>query len=106
MEDLTALPGVGRKPANLVRACAMGHPGLIVDTHFKRVATRLGLTRQSDPDKIEADVAALLPAAEWTGFSHALIWHGRRICGARKPQCGQCPVVNACPYGQDLMTRA
>ncbi|MCL5270758.1 MAG: endonuclease III [bacterium] len=100
MDDLTALPGVGRKTANLVRACAMGRPGLIVDTHFKRVAGRLDLTAESDPDKIEADVAALLPEEEWTDFSNALIWHGRRCCSARGPNCPGCPVLRDCPYGQ------
>lgn len=100
MEALTALPGVGRKTANLVRACAMGYPGLIVDTHFKRVVGRMGLTRQTHPDKIEQDIARLLPEERWTAFSDGLIWHGRRICQARTPKCNQCPVFPDCVYGQ------
>jgi endonuclease-3 len=100
MEALTELPGVGRKTANLVRAFAMGLPGIIVDTHFKRVAGRLGLTAQTDPDRIEAEIAALLPAAEWTHFSNALIWHGRRLCGARKPNCAACPLRPECVFGR------
>ena len=102
MEELTALPGVGRKTANVVRAFAMGHPGLIVDTHFKRVIGRLGLSARTDPDKIEADLAQLLPAADWTSFSSALIAHGRRICQARKPLCTQCPVRGDCVFGHKM----
>jgi len=104
MEELTALPGVGRKTANLVRACAMGHPGLIVDTHFKRVIGRLGLTAETDPDRIEFAVAELLPPSHWTHFSNALIWHGRRICTARKPRCPECPVCPDCDFGRPHCT--
>jgi endonuclease-3 len=100
MEELTALPGVGRKTANLVRACAMGQPGLIVDTHFKRVVGRLGLTAETDPDKIEFAIARLLPQSEWTEFSNALIWHGRRLCPARNPRCPQCPALAWCAFGR------
>lgn len=101
MENLTALPGVGRKTANLVRAIAMGKSGLIVDTHFKRVVGRLGLTSETNPDKIEFALAELLPESHWTRFSNALIWHGRRICPARKPLCVQCPVRADCPTGRE-----
>lgn len=101
IEALTSLPGVGRKTANLVRACAMGKPGIIVDTHFKRIVGRLGLTAETNPDKIEADIAALLPDSHWTEFSNALIWHGRALCPARTPQCERCPVREYCDFGQD-----
>lgn len=100
MEALTELPGVGRKTANLVRAFAMGHPGIIVDTHFKRVVGLLGLTAQTDPDKIEAEIAALLPEQEWTHFSNSLIWHGRKTCIARKPKCEVCPLRPDCVFGR------
>lgn len=100
MEELTDLPGVGRKTANLVRAYAMGHPGVIVDTHFKRVSGRLGLTANTDPEKIEMDICALLPESEWTHFSNSLIWHGRRLCPARAPKCPECPLRPDCPTGQ------
>lgn len=100
MEELTALPGVGRKTANVVRACAMGYPGLIVDTHFKRLVQRMGLTDLSDPDKIEAEIGRLLPEKNWTAFSNSLIWHGRKVCPARKPACADCPVRTDCAYGQ------
>lgn len=102
MDELTALPGVGRKTANLVRSCAMGKPGLIVDTHFKRVTGRLGLTRQSVPDKIEMDIARLLPESRWSAFSDAIIRHGRALCTARKPQCEHCPAQTWCEYGQTM----
>lgn len=100
MEDLTALPGVGRKTAHCVRAGAMGLPGIIVDTHFKRVAGRLGLTQETDADKIERAIAAELPEEEWSCFSNAVIHHGRRICHARKPRCGECVVLDDCDYGR------
>ena len=101
MEELTKLPGVGRKTANLIRGCAMGQPGIIVDTHFKRLAGRMGLTRNTNPDKIEHDIAALLPPSHWTEFSNAMIWHGRRICPARKPKCDECPIVKDCEFGKE-----
>ena len=103
MEDLTALAGVGRKTANLVRAYAFGKPGIICDTHVLRVSARLGLTDNTDPDKVEADLAALLPDRDWTRFSTVLMWHGRRTCTARKPACPACPacpVLARCPFGQ------
>jgi endonuclease-3 len=97
MEELTALPGVGRKTANVVLGTAFGQPAIFVDTHVKRLANRLGLTIESDPDRIERDLQALLPAKEWTRFAHRLIHHGRRVCEARKPRCSVCAVSRWCP---------
>jgi endonuclease-3 len=97
LEELVALPGVGRKTANLVLGDAFGQPGITVDTHVARLARRFGWTANTDPDKIERDVAALLPRKEWTAASHRLIWHGRRVCHARRPACGACGVARWCP---------
>jgi endonuclease III len=95
--DLVTLPGVGRKTANVVLGNAFGVPGITVDTHFARLARRFGWTSQDDPVKIEQEVGELFPKSEWTMLSHRLIWHGRRICHARKPACGVCPVAALCP---------
>jgi endonuclease-3 len=101
MEDLLTLPGVGRKTANVVLGNAFDIPGIAVDTHVQRLSRRLGLSTHTDPDKIEADLAALFPKSEWTMVSHRLIWHGRRCCHARKPACGVCPLASLCPsYGE------
>ena len=97
MEELCALPGVGRKTANVVLGTAFGKPAIFVDTHVRRLAGRLGLTTNDDPDKIEADLRELLPPKEWTRFAHRLIHHGRRVCVARKPRCSVCPVAEWCP---------
>ena len=97
MEELTRLAGVGRKTANVILGHAFDTPGIIVDTHCKRLSRRLGLTRQQDPTKIERDLSRLLSAKEWTGFSHRLIIHGRRVCYARKPACNGCILNNLCP---------
>jgi endonuclease-3 len=97
MEDLTRLAGVGRKTANVIRGHAYHFPGIAVDTHCKRLSRRLGLTRQQDPNKIESDLARLLPPKEWTGFSHRLILHGRRVCRSRKPACAACALADLCP---------
>jgi endonuclease-3 len=97
MEELTTLAGVGRKTANVILGHAFDTPGIVVDTHCKRLSQRLGLTRQQDPSKIERDLSRLLPSEEWTGFSHRLIIHGRRVCYARKPACDQCVVNDLCP---------
>ncbi len=97
MEDLVTLPGVGRKTANVVLGVAFGIPGFAVDTHVKRLTRRLGLTKSTDPVKIEADVTKLLPPEEWTGFSLRLILHGRRICVARVPRCPECVLNDFCP---------
>ena len=97
LDDLVTLPGVGRKTANVVLGNAFGVPGITVDTHVARLARRFGWTTQTDPDRIEADLMALFPRADWTALSHELIWHGRRCCHARKPACGACPVARWCP---------
>jgi endonuclease III len=104
MEELTALPGVGRKTANVILGHAFGIPGIIVDTHCKRVSRRLGLTREEDPEKIERNLMKVLPPEDWTGFSHRLVLHGRRVCYARKPDCPRCPVNDLCPSA-DLTSR-
>jgi len=97
LDELVTLPGVGRKTASVVLGDAFGKPALTVDTHFARLARRFGWTAQADPDKIEQDVAALLPRREWTPASHRVIWHGRRVCHARRPACGACGVARLCP---------
>ena len=97
MEDLLTLPGVGRKTANVVLGACFGAPAIIVDTHVRRVAQRLGLVSSDDPDQIERELQALLPQSEWTAFSHAVTFHGRRRCGARKPDHAGCVVRKLCP---------
>jgi endonuclease III len=97
MTDLVTLPGVGRKTANVVLGNAFGVPGITVDTHFARLSHRFGWTSQADPVKIEQDVGRLIPKSDWTMLSHRLIWHGRRVCHARKPACGACGVAALCP---------
>ncbi len=98
LETLTSLPGVGRKTANVVLGTAFGlASGVVVDTHVKRVAFRLGLTANTDPERIERDLMAILPRAEWVVFSHRVILHGRQLCLARKPWCGKCPLASFCP---------
>ncbi|MBX9397846.1 endonuclease III [Streptomyces sp. TRM72054] len=101
LEDLVKLPGVGRKTAFVVLGNAFGRPGITVDTHFQRLVRRWRWTDETDPDKIEAAVGALFPKSDWTDLSHHVIWHGRRICHARKPACGACPIAPLCPaYGE------
>ncbi len=100
MEALTRLPGVGRKTANVILGHAFGIPGIVVDTHCKRVSRRLGLTKEENPEKIEKDLIKLLPPDTWTGFSHRLILHGRRICYARKPKCRDCALNDLCPSAE------
>ncbi|MFC8984056.1 endonuclease III [Streptomyces sp. NPDC057115] len=101
LEDLVKLPGVGRKTAFVVLGNAFGRPGITVDTHFQRLVRRWRWTEETDPDKIEAAVGALFPKSDWTDLSHHVIWHGRRICHARKPACGACPIAPLCPaYGE------
>lgn len=98
MEALVALPGVGRKTANVVLGNAFGrNEGIVVDTHVQRLSGRLGLTREDDPVKIERDLMPLVPRADWTLWSHLLILHGRRVCNARKPRCGDCVLADLCP---------
>jgi endonuclease III len=96
MEDLVTLPGVGRKTANVLLGHVFGQPGLVVDTHVRRLAQRLGLTRETDPEKIERDLHPLLEPAEWTPFSMRLILHGRTVCHARKPGCEVCALAADC----------
>jgi endonuclease-3 len=98
LAELTALPGVGRKTANVVLGNAFGlNEGVVVDTHVARLARRLGLTTETTPEKIEAALMPLVPRAQWTQFSHWLIWHGRRRCPARQPDCGACELRDLCP---------
>lgn len=98
MDELTALDGVGRKTANVVLGNDFGiNVGVVVDTHVSRLSQRLGLTRETTPEKIEQDLVKLVPQSEWTLFSHWLIWHGRRRCGARKPDCAACEIARLCP---------
>jgi len=101
LQDLVSLPGVGRKTANVVLGDGFGVPGITVDTHFGRLARRFGWTDETDPVKVEQAVGALFPARNWVKLNHHLIWHGRRICHARNPACGVCPVGRWCPsYGE------
>ena len=98
LAELTALPGVGRKTANVLLGTAFGIPsGVVVDTHVKRITTLLGLTASASAERIEQDLMALLPETEWINFSHRLIHHGRRICIARRPKCDECPLRPLCP---------
>ena len=97
MEELTPLPGVGRKTANVVLGTAFGMAALPVDTHVGRLSRRLGLTAHADPVKVERDLMGLIPKKEWTMFSHRLIHHGRRVCHARGPACGECALATLCP---------
>ena len=97
IEALTKLPGVGRKTANCVLGAAFGIPGIVVDTHVKRLSSRLGLTENKDPDKIEMDLVNLLPEERWRRFSDILIYHGRAVCTARKPKHDHCPIFKICP---------
>ncbi|PZS36164.1 MAG: endonuclease III [Pseudonocardiales bacterium] len=101
LKDLVTLPGIGRKTANVILGNAFGVPGITVDTHFGRLARRFGWTEQADPVKVEHEVGELIPRREWTDLSHRLIWHGRRMCHARRPACGVCPLARWCPsYGE------
>ncbi|MFH8758747.1 endonuclease III [Streptomyces atroolivaceus] len=101
LADLVKLPGVGRKTANVVLGNAFGVPGITVDTHFGRLVRRWKWTEQEDPEKVEAEVAAIFPKSEWTMLSHRVVFHGRRICHSRKPACGACPIASLCPaYGE------
>ncbi len=97
LEELIKLPGVGRKTANVVLGHAFDTPGITVDTHFGRLSRRFGWTKETDPVKVEFEVMELIPRKEWTNLSQRMIWHGRRICHARKPACGACPLVELCP---------
>ncbi len=101
MTDLVTLPGVGRKTANVVLGNAFGiNEGVVVDTHVARLSERLRLTKETDPITIEQALIPLVPREEWTMLSHLLIWHGRRVCDARKPRCGECSLADICPSSQ------
>jgi endonuclease III len=98
MEELTTLPGVGRKTANVILGNAFGKPGIVVDTHVKRVSERLGLTTSDDPERIEKDLQQLVPESQWTTASQRLLLHGRYVCVARKPRCAQCIIFSLCHW--------
>ncbi len=108
LEQLVPLPGIGRKTANVVLGDAFGVPGITVDTHVGRVSRRLGLTENQDPVKVERDLMALIPKKDWTIFSHRMIFHGRQVCFARKPNCEGCLLAKDCPkigvLGRDKTT--
>ena len=97
MEDLTSLAGVGRKTANVVLGNAFGIPGIAVDTHVKRLSGLLGFTKQTDPDRIESDLARIVPESDWTGLGHLFANHGRKTCIARRPRCDECVLSDLCP---------
>jgi endonuclease-3 len=97
LEEMLQLPGVGRKTANLVLFTVYGVPGLVIDTHAKRLAYRMGLTRETEPEKVERDLMRKIPKERWGAFSHQLVHHGRAFCDARKPNCGDCPISPFCP---------
>jgi len=101
MDELLKLPGVGRKTANCVLGAAFGVPGVVVDTHVKRLCLRLGLTENKNPDKIEKDVQDLLPEDRWRRFSDLLIYHGREVCTARKPDYSRCVISGLCPLNEN-----
>jgi endonuclease-3 len=100
LEELTTLPGVGRKTANVVLGVAYGKPGWTVDTHVQRLVRRLGFTPETDPVKIEFALQKVFPKQDWSKYSITLIWHGRRLCFARNPDCTNCPINNLCPSSQ------
>ena len=107
MDQLRVLPGVGRKTANVVLGNAFGmDEGVVVDTHVARVSNRLGLTRQTDPIKIERDLMTLFPRQQWTLLSHLLIFHGRRVCVARRPRCAECVLASFCPTAPKELKKA
>ena len=97
MEDLLKLPGVGRKTANILLGDAFGTPGIVVDTHAGRLARRMGLTKESDPVKVEFELMGIIPEDRWTKFGHQLVLHGRAVCSSRKPRCPVCTIGKLCP---------
>ena len=101
MDELVQLPGVGRKTANCVLGGAFGiRSGVVVDTHVRRLAQRIGLSKEEDPEKIELDLMAIVPKKDWIDFGNMLIWHGRKTCQARKPNCPECVINNLCPSAE------
>lgn len=105
-DALVKLPGIGRKTANVLMVSAFNQPGIVVDTHMKRLANRMAFTAEQNPDKIEFDLQKILPRRGWGTFSHVMVFHGRRCCYARKPDCGRCPVREWCPARQDKGAQA
>lgn len=101
LNDLLTLAGVGRKTANLVLGDVFGIPGIVVDTHAKRLSNRIGLTGNEDPEKIEYDLMKIIPREKWTSFGHQLVLHGREVCNARKPDCPHCRIRGYCDYGSE-----
>lgn len=99
LEDLLTLPGVGRKTANLVLGDIYGIPGIVIDTHAKRLSNRIGLSFNEDPKKIEFDLMEVVPKENWSKFCHQLVYHGRAVCKARKPECAKCEIRKYCDYG-------
>lgn len=106
LDDLVVLPGVGRKTANVVLGNSFGIPGMVVDTHVKRITNLLGLTEAEDPEKIEQELMRIVPEADWVMFSHWIIHHGRAICVARRPRCLECPLRPHCDYGAKELNSA
>ena len=99
LDDLLTLPGVGRKTANLVLGDIFGKPGIVIDTHAKRLSNRIGLSKNEDPTKIEFDLMKIVPKENWNKFCHQLVYHGRAVCKARKPECSECGILKYCDYG-------
>jgi len=99
LDDMLTLPGVGRKTANLVLGDVFGIPGIVIDTHAKRLTNKIGLTKNSDPQKIEFDLMKIVPESEWNRFCHQLVYHGRAVCNARKPKCDECRIREYCDFG-------
>lgn len=99
LDDLLTLPGVGRKTANLVLGDIFGKPGIVIDTHAKRLGNRIGLSKNEDPTKIEFDLMKIVPKENWNKFCHQLVYHGRAVCKARKPECSECGILKYCDYG-------
>ena len=105
MDELLKLSGVGRKTANLIIGVCYGKPAVIVDTHVKRVSGRLGLTTNTNPDKIEEDLRKIIPEEDWTVYNHLIVAHGRAVCKAPTPLCEVCKLLSLCPYGQARMSK-
>ncbi|HEX3030359.1 MAG TPA: endonuclease III, partial [Clostridia bacterium] len=99
LNDLLTLPGVGRKTANLVLGDVFNIPGVVVDTHAKRLSKRIGLTEHDDPKKVEFDLMKQVPEKDWGKFCHLLVYHGRAVCNARKPKCSECSIIKYCDFG-------
>lgn len=105
MEELVKLPGVGRKTANVVLGNAFHVPGMVVDTHVKRITNRYGLTKNSDPEKIEQDLMKIFPKERWTELSHQLVLFGRYFCEAKKPKCSECKIISYCPAYKKMVKK-